>query len=366
MPKVSIVLPTYNGEKYIKESIESILSQTLTDWELIIVNDCSKDTTASIISEYASEDDRIKIITNEQNQKLPESLNIGFRQACGEYLTWTSDDNMYKPQALKTMADYLDSNQECPMVCTAMDVIDADGVYLYTMTDYSDEKMLYTNCVGACFMYRYEVMKKIGDYDNDKFLVEDYNYWLRIFFNYGKIDFIDKNIYKYRIHEQSLTKQRKLQISMQLMKMRKQYLDNIINMCNNEKYILCSIYCDFMLEECLDNVSRNKLIKAVPEVNAICEGVPSEQIVIYGAGNIGKKAYALYKDSVLYYADQNPLLYGKKINGVEVILPDKISEIQSKFDIVIALSTDKIYSAIKQLEKYNVKKYLYKDINKQY
>lgn len=366
MPKVSIVLPTYNGEKYIKESIESILSQTLTDWELIIVNDCSKDTTASIISEYASEDDRIKIITNEQNQKLPESLNIGFRQACGEYLIWTSDDNMYKPQALKTMADYLDSNQECPMVCTAMDVIDADGVYLYTMTDYSDEKMLYTNCVGACFMYRYEVMKKIGDYDNDKFLVEDYDYWLRIFFNYGKIDFIDKNIYKYRIHEQSLTKQRKLQISMQLMKMRKQYLDNIINMCNNEKYILCNIYCDFMLEECLDNVSRNKLIKAVPEVNAICEGVPSEQIVIYGAGNIGKKAYALYKDSVLYYADQNPLLYGKKINGVEVILPDKISEIQSKFDIVIALSTDKIYSAIKQLEKYNVKKYLYKDINKQY
>lgn len=68
-----------------------------------------------------------------------------------------------------------------------------------------------------------------------------------------------------------------------------------------------------MLEECLDNVSRNKLIKAVPEVNAICEGVPSEQIVIYGAGNIGKKAYALYKDSVLYYADQNPLLYGKKL-----------------------------------------------------
>lgn len=197
-------------------------------------------------------------------------------------------------------------------------------------------------------------------------MVEDYDYWLRIFFNYGKIDFIDKNIYKYRIHEQSLTKQRKLQISMQLMKMRKQYLDNIINMCNNEKYILCSIYCDFMLEECLDNVSRNKLIKAVPEVNAICEGVPSEQIVIYGAGNIGKKAYELYKDSVLYYADQNPLLYGKKINGVEVILPDKISEIQSKFDIVIALSTDKIYSAIKQLEKYNVRKYLYKDINKQY
>ena len=364
MPKVSIVLPTYNGEKFIKESIESILSQTLTDWELIIVNDCSTDTTASIISEYASEDDRIKIITNEQNQKLPESLNIGFRQARGEYLTWTSDDNIYKPQALKTMAQYLDSNQECPMVCAAMDVIDADGVYLYTMNDYSDEKMLYTNCVGACFMYRPEVREKIGDYDKDKFLVEDYDYWLRIFFNYGKIDFIDKNIYKYRIHEQSLTKQRKSQISSQLMRLRKQYLDNIINMCNSEKYILCSIYCDFMLEGCLDNVSKNKLLKAVPEVKVICEGMPSEQVVIYGAGNIGKKAYELYRDSVLYYADQNYILNGKKINDVKVILPSEISKIQSKFDIVIALSTEKIYGAIQQLQKYNAKKFLYRDIKK--
>ena len=229
MPKVSIVLPTYNGEKYIKESIESILSQTLTDWELIIVNDCSKDTTASIISEYASEDDRIKIITNEQNQKLPESLNIGFRQACGEYLTWTSDDNMYKPQALKTMADYLDSNQECPMVCTAMDVIDADGVYLYTMTDYSDEKMLYTNCVGACFMYRYEVMKKIGDYDNDKFLVEDYDYWLRIYSRF-RMKHICESLYMYRFHEASLTSTRQEQIMERTYALKKEYLS-----CATEK-----------------------------------------------------------------------------------------------------------------------------------
>ncbi len=60
MPKISVVLPTYNGETYIKESIDSILSQTFTDWELIIVDDCSSDNTCEIIEEYEKSDDRIK------------------------------------------------------------------------------------------------------------------------------------------------------------------------------------------------------------------------------------------------------------------------------------------------------------------
>ncbi len=78
MPKVSIVLPTYNGEKYIRESVESIINQSFTDWELIIVDDCSTDHTAMIVDQYASEDFRIKVIHNKKNQKLPQSLNIGF------------------------------------------------------------------------------------------------------------------------------------------------------------------------------------------------------------------------------------------------------------------------------------------------
>ena len=103
MPKVSIVLPTYNGEKFIRESIDSILYQTFTDWELIIVNDCSTDGTPNIVNRYAASDSRIRVIHNKENQKLPESLNIGFREARGEYLTWTSDDNMYLPSALEKM-----------------------------------------------------------------------------------------------------------------------------------------------------------------------------------------------------------------------------------------------------------------------
>lgn len=88
MPEISIVLPTYNGEKYLKQSIESILGQTYTDWELIVVNDCSTDSTQEIIDFYRKKDTRIRTIFNYTNQKLPESLNIGFREAKGEYFTW--------------------------------------------------------------------------------------------------------------------------------------------------------------------------------------------------------------------------------------------------------------------------------------
>ena len=130
MPKVSIIIPTYNGEKYIKESIESVLNQTYNDWELIIVNDSSTDNTLSILKDYEQKDGRIKVITNKTNLKLPASLNVGFSYASGEYYTWTSDDNMYKSDAIEKMVNYLDSNQSCDLVSFNFDFITEDGVFI--------------------------------------------------------------------------------------------------------------------------------------------------------------------------------------------------------------------------------------------
>lgn len=83
--KISVILPVYNGEKYVANAIESILNQTYHNIELIIVNDCSADNTLQIIEDYAKKDDRIKIYCNDSNQKLPKSLNIGFSKASGDY-----------------------------------------------------------------------------------------------------------------------------------------------------------------------------------------------------------------------------------------------------------------------------------------
>ena len=85
----------YNGEQYLTQAIGSCLQQTYKNIELIIVNDCSTDATLSIAKSFADNDSRVKVITNEINKRLPASLNIGHNIAKGEFLTWTSDDNLY-------------------------------------------------------------------------------------------------------------------------------------------------------------------------------------------------------------------------------------------------------------------------------
>lgn len=108
----------HNGAEYLRESIESCLAQTFRNWELIVVNDCSTDESGAIAEEYAAMDERIRVIHNETNLKLPASLNVGFRQAKGEYLTWTSDDNLYLPHALQRMIDFLREQPEYAMFAT--------------------------------------------------------------------------------------------------------------------------------------------------------------------------------------------------------------------------------------------------------
>lgn len=206
---ISIVLPTFNGEKYIEKAIIEILHQTYTDFELIIVNDCSTDSTPKIISQYAGKDDRIKVVNNISNQKLPRSLNIGFAQARGEFFTWTSDDNFYHKDALEKMISYLLENPAKDIVYAPYHYIDEnDNLISYSEQIDGDVDKLYEgNVIGACFLYKREVHEKLNGYDVEQFLVEDYDFWLRALrhFNYG---FIDECLYEYRLHENSLTSQK--------------------------------------------------------------------------------------------------------------------------------------------------------------
>ena len=165
MPKVTIVLPTYNGSKYLRESIESVIDQTYKDWELVIVDDCSTDETLKIAGDYSERDGRIVVIHNRINKKLPASLNIGFEKARGEYFSWTSDDNIYEKDAIEKMVGYLDANQNIPMVRANMLMIGENAEVISESGEYGDLKMLVANCVGACFLYRKSVAQSVGQYD---------------------------------------------------------------------------------------------------------------------------------------------------------------------------------------------------------
>ena len=203
--KVSIILPVNNGERFLSDSIKSILNQTHTNWELIIVNDCSTDGTLKIISEFALNDSRILIINNDENKKLPASLNIGHKIASGDYISWTSDDNIYQPFAFSQYLKYLNDNQ-CDIVYSDFDLINSEGQVLKRRTLLEPENLINGNYVGASFLYKREVFESLDGYNENLFLVEDYDFWLRAFTKF-KFKYIPDSLYFYRTHAESLSSQ---------------------------------------------------------------------------------------------------------------------------------------------------------------
>ena len=202
---ISIILPIYNGEKYMRQSIDSVLAQTYGNWELLIVDDGSTDRTAEIAMEYVQKDPRIQYHKNPQNMRLPRTLNRGFSMAKGAYLTWTSDDNYYYPTALEKMICAL-VGQNRHFAFASCDVIDENGnvVEVIAVDENSGKIIVGHNTVGACFLYSREVYETIGDYDPDMVLVEDYDYWQRICMKYEPVC-IGEKLYAYRWHDNALT-----------------------------------------------------------------------------------------------------------------------------------------------------------------
>ena len=106
--KVSVIMPAYNSEVYIRESIDSVLAQSFTDFELIVVDDGSTDTTAAIVKSYA--DSRIRLI-RQANQGVSVARNTGLEAAQGQFITFLDSDDLYYPDFLKTLYHLVQSNQ---------------------------------------------------------------------------------------------------------------------------------------------------------------------------------------------------------------------------------------------------------------
>lgn len=225
-PKVSIVLPTYSRADLLPGAIDSVLAQTFTDWELIIVDDCSSDETPEVIARYESLDPRIRSIRNDPNKKLPASLNVGMDAAAGSYLTWTSDDNFYRPHALQRMVEELDADPELGVVYADCMLIDDELHELGIAEVAEPEVLLLWNCVRGCFMYRREVHEALSGYDVNRFLVEDWDFWLRASIQF-KLKPIREDLYLYRMHDRSLTATRLQDIHRKTALIIEEYLDKV-------------------------------------------------------------------------------------------------------------------------------------------
>ncbi len=194
MPLVSIVLPTYNGARYLREAVDSCLDQTFSDLELIVVMDGGTDESNEILSSY---DDPRLIVKRTENQGVPRALNKGFGIARGEFLSWTSDDNLYMPDAIGTMWECLQANAAAAMVCANCILIDENAREIGVSDD-----------TWACFLYRRSAAEVAGKYRPEFRLVEDVDFFLRLQHFAGPIERIPRPYYLYRIHRNSLSHNR--------------------------------------------------------------------------------------------------------------------------------------------------------------
>lgn len=361
MAKVSIVLPVYNGEKYVRESIDSILAQELSDWELIIVDDCSTDHTGEIVKRYAGMDSRIKIIHNRENKRLPMSLNIGFRQASGEYLTWTSDDNKYMPNALRVMADYLDVNSSEYMVCADMRYIDAEGCVTGVFEGFDGSKMYLQNNIGACFLYRREILKTVGEYDRDLFGIEDYDYWVRIYQKYGNIGHLGQQLYDYRRHDEGLTVQKANLIRKQKAAFRLKHIKEIMNFPYREKEgrkkVLMQTYYDLLISQPKSEPLLNTMKEEISELACDRYRNDNKPYLIFGAGKFGDKVYNMLQEGCCCYADNNADKVGSIKNGLEIISVQEMRNRAGECQIIVAADGENGINMILQLYAMGIREY---------
>ena len=107
IPKVSVVMPAFNSERYICDAIASVRNQTFDEWELIVVDDCSTDSTYETVYEIAQEDPRIRVIRNETNRGAAASRNAGFGQCKGKYVALLDSDDLWEPEKLQKQIAYV-------------------------------------------------------------------------------------------------------------------------------------------------------------------------------------------------------------------------------------------------------------------
>lgn len=224
-PLVSVVLPVYNCEKYLGEAIESILKQTLKDFEFIIINDASTDSTSEIIKKYAKKDNRIVVINNEKNMYIAGALNKGIKQAQTDYIARMDADDISFPWRLQMQYDLISSNSRVAVVGSDIQIVDENGEVLtyrsYKTTPVSLKRtmMRYSPFAHPVVMFRKSYAAEFGFYDPSKSPSEDVDLWFKLGSKYDFVS-VPYPLLKYRLFMKSSSNKKLRNVEMMTLKMR--------------------------------------------------------------------------------------------------------------------------------------------------
>ncbi|MFM2383943.1 MAG: putative glycosyltransferase EpsE [Candidatus Parcubacteria bacterium] len=204
-PILSIILPAYNAATYIAETIESVLHQDYTNFELLIIDDGSTDTTAQVVHPFTS-DQRVIYIKNEYNIGLIQTLNKGISLAKGKYIgRIDADDIWHNPHKISMQMEYFDIHPDTVLLGTSAIAIDQDGTELFDMNYISGERTIRNRLLSGnqfihpSVIFSKEIALGSGGFLPEDIYVEDYGLWLRMG-TLGHIDNIALPLMKYRIH----------------------------------------------------------------------------------------------------------------------------------------------------------------------
>lgn len=225
---LSVVMSVYNGEKYLKEAIDSVINQTYKNWEMIVVNDASTDKTAEILEEYSKQDKRIKVLTNDKNKRLPASLNYGISHAKGKYIVRMDADDICSRDRFEKQLRYMERHPQIELSWglgfTYYNGEIQNGVISYSVENNNMKALLMWFCpiYHNGVIMRRELFETFS-YQPEVTISEDWRLWSQIICQ-KKIQGMRNYSVLYRIHDAQATSEKnreiqKIQVSETLDKM---------------------------------------------------------------------------------------------------------------------------------------------------
>jgi glycosyltransferase involved in cell wall biosynthesis len=218
MPKVSVIIPTYNSEKFLDKTIQSVFDQTYKDWELIIVDDVSRDGTREIITRWSKNNDKIIPVFLDKNSGGPaHPKNIGFEKATGKYIAYLDHDDIWLPKKLEKQIAVLEQSVNIGMIsCEGMTIDENDNitdkiVISKVPTTGVYPSILYTDFIASnsSIVIPRDVIVKVGKRDDDKKIgiAEDREFEMRVASHGYVFSVVHEPLFKYRVHSMNTSRQ---------------------------------------------------------------------------------------------------------------------------------------------------------------
>ncbi|AFY99667.1 glycosyltransferase family 2 protein [Calothrix sp. PCC 6303] len=233
MPKVSVVIPAYNAMAYLPQTIDSVLNQTFTDFEILVIDNSSSDNIIEWVSQI--KDSRITLITHE-NRGATNSRNIGILRAKGEYIAFLDADDLWEKTKLEKQVSCLEQNPSVGLVYTWTDLIDSTGKLLKLSIKHQEEGYIWEKVViqdvvgnGSCAMVRASCFQEVGLFDSNVGIADDFDMWIRIAAVY-EFAVVKECLVLYRQHQNNSSKNRQKIIETHAQIIEKSFRDVSLNL----------------------------------------------------------------------------------------------------------------------------------------